>query len=106
MADRTIYGGPPPADVAKYPPGTVWLEVKQRGSDATGKTYKVNVYSTNMANYIGVNLGGPADNVQGGPFLARVVPTAWEYPPSGGAPGLVQTADAVVAKAGFYHIEA
>lgn len=101
MPDRTLAGGPPPVTADQCPPGTVWLWVIERASDATGKTIKANVYSTNMASYIAYG------QIPGGPFITVLHPTDWEYPPSGGAPGLVLTAqDFVVAKAGFYTIEA
>src|SRR5262245_12438559 len=107
MPDVVIGGEAPPADTTKYPPGTVWMSVVRRAADATGKTVKVNVYSTNMADYIGYNLGSPGwDIPEGGPFTVKVVPTTWEYAPSGGAPGLVLTTDFVLPSVGFWHFEA
>lgn len=105
-----IIGGeqlPAPADVVKYPPGTVWMNVVRRAADATGKTVGVNLYSTNMATYVGYNLAGPGYDIPaGGPFIAIVNPTAWTTAPTAGQPGQVTIADFVIAKAGFYHFEA
>ena len=106
MPDRTIAGSAPGPDAASMPPGTIWIQVIERAADATGKTVKVNVYCTNMCRHIGVNLAGPEQDMVGGPFIVDIYPTAWEYPPSGGAPGLVLTADTVIAKPNFYNIEA
>jgi hypothetical protein len=104
MADKVLAGEVPPADVGNYPPGTVWMQILQREADATGKTIKVNVYSTNMATYVAASLAGPEQD--GGPRVVEVRPVDWEYPPSGGAPGLVLTTDVVVAHPNFYRIEA
>lgn len=109
MADAIIGGEAPPAaaELLAFPPGTVWMMVLSREADPTGKTVKVNVYCTNMASYVGYNAAGPGYDIPaGGPFIATEVPTAWEYPPSGGSPGLVLTTDIVIADAGFYHFEA
>jgi hypothetical protein len=102
--DVVIAGQAPPADVSNYPPGTVWMQILQRAADASGKTYKVNIYSTNMADAVRVFYAGPG--YDGGDPLGEFRPIAWEYPPSGGAPGLVLTPDQVVAKSFFYRIEA
>jgi hypothetical protein len=106
MADKVLAGSPPGPDAASMPPGTIWMQILQREADVTGKTIKVNVWCTNMCRHIGAQFGGPEQDMPGGPFLVEVFPTAWEYPPSGGSPGLVLTNDIIVNTPNFYNIEA
>lgn len=106
MADRVLAGSAPtPAEAQGVPPGALWVQVLEREADATGKTVKVNVYSTEMVRHIGLALGGPGLAIAGGPFINQVYPNAWEYEPSGEAPGLVQTADVVLPEANYYSVE-
>lgn len=105
MADRVLAGAAPPADAAKWTPGTVWVQILQREADATGKTIKVNIWSTNMCNYVGVNFAGPGREQHGGPWLVEVHPTDWTTAPAAGAPGLVNTADMVLPVPQFYRVE-
>jgi hypothetical protein len=81
----------------------------ERASDATGKTIGVELWSSQMARYVGYNLGGPAYEMIGGPFIAVVNPGAWTTPPAvvgQNPPGKITVADFVIAAAGFYHFEA
>jgi hypothetical protein len=80
------------------------MTILERAADANHRTIKVNVYCTNMADYVAVYLSGPG--MYGGQAVASARPTAWEYPPSGSAPGLVLTTDVVVQKSNFYRVEA
>jgi hypothetical protein len=105
MADVVIGGSAPPADTSKYPPGTVWMDVRRMGIDVSGKTFRVRVWSTQMPSYIGWNKGGPGYDMQGGPFPNTIVPAAWTTPPTGGAPGLYETGDLIIVDPFFYHIE-
>lgn len=84
------------------------MQIISRAADATGKTVGVNLWVKGgpMADYVGYNLGGPASDMQGGPFIATQKPTAWATPPSAGVPGKVAVADIVVAAENFYHFEA
>lgn len=84
------------------------MQITERAADATGKTVGVDLYVKGgpMADYVGYNIGGPSYDMQGGPFIATVKPTAWATPPSAGVPGKVQIADIVVAHPNFYHFEA
>lgn len=109
MPDRTLAGSVPGADAASYPPGTIWMQLVERAADATGKTIGVNLWSSQMARYVGYQLGGPGYDMPGGPYIAVVNPSAWTTPPAvvgQNPPGKITVADFVIAKVGFYRFEA
>lgn len=108
MPDVVIAGQAPPADISGYPPNTMWMTVTRLASDATGKTVVVNVYvkGTNMPDFVGYNLGGPSQHLEGGPFIATHKPAAWTVAPTATVPGQVTVPNIVVAKPNFYHFEA
>lgn len=108
MPDRTLGGSAPGTEAATAPPGTIWLQLIERASDATGKTVGVNLWSSQMARHVGYQLGGPAYEMPGGPFIAVVNPTAWSTPPAvvgQNPPGKITVADFVLAKVGYYTFE-
>jgi hypothetical protein len=75
MADKILFGGPPPANVTDFPPGTLWLQLTRLGSDVSGKTIQADVWSSLLCNTIDWG-----DN-------AITNPAAWTTAPAGGAPG-------------------
>ena len=105
MPDRVIAGEAPPANAGTYSPGTVWMRLTERAADVTGKTIGVEVWSTNMCRYLGINFAGPGREQHGGPFLVKVEPTAWAAAPVYPAPGKVLIADQVLPHPNFYRFE-
>jgi hypothetical protein len=52
MADKTVFGGPPPANVTGFPPGSMWVQIVQMAADTTGKTFKASVWSQQLTSQI------------------------------------------------------
>jgi hypothetical protein len=53
MANKIVFGGPPPADVTDFPPGSVWAQIEQDlTSDPNGLTFIATVWSATAVNQI------------------------------------------------------
>jgi hypothetical protein len=105
MPDVVIGGSGPPADTTKYPPGTVWMDVRRMATDVSGKTFRIRVWSTQLPTYVGWAKTGPG-YYNSGVFLTKINPTAWTTPPSGGAPGMYESVNLIMVDPFFYRFEA